>query len=152
MEELLWHCSPDWCRPSFYLRCISGVWCSILRHVPCSCVPSLFSVKRREKDSSMCAAKHLLLWVLEPYMLPLGPRLNPREAKKSHWFLEAVQPHLASVNIREGGLFSCGFLPIKVKFFKIHLSCVNFIKTLIKYFTGVGGIFGGHVVSSHSPN
>lgn len=95
-------------------------------------------MKRREKDSSMCAAKHLLLWVLEPYMLPLGPRLNPREAKKSHWFLEAVLPHLASVNIREGGLFSCSFLPIKVKFFKIHLSCVNFIKTLIKYFTGVG--------------
>lgn len=82
LEEFLWHCSPDWCRPSFYLRCMSGVWSSILRHVPCSCVLSLYSVERREKDSSMCAPKHLLLWVLAPHTLPLGPRLNPREAKK----------------------------------------------------------------------
>lgn len=61
---------------------MSGVCCSIVRHVPCSHVPSLYSTERREKEFSMCVPEHLLLWVLDPCVLSLGPRLNPREEKK----------------------------------------------------------------------
>jgi len=31
----------------------------------------------------VCVPEHVLLWVLDPYILSLGPKLNPREEKKN---------------------------------------------------------------------
>lgn len=45
-------------------------------------VSPLYSTERREKESSVCVPEHLLLWVLDPCVMSLGPRLNPREEKK----------------------------------------------------------------------